>query len=88
MRFVFLLTALAGCEEPLDLETCGLTDLVDCCTTDQQCLDGYGLDFPYCASPGESTGTCSQCVEDEQCGLDQVCRVLDPDEFYQACVPA
>jgi hypothetical protein len=45
----------------------------DCCEFDDQCLDFWGSDYPYCVdAPGEG-GICAVCVDDRDCANGFTC---------------
>lgn len=59
--------AVMGCGgDPV--ENCPDAPDRDCCTENVQCLDYYGLDFPYCVGGDRAGGgVCSQCARDDHC---------------------
>jgi hypothetical protein len=70
----------ALCVNPID--ECE-SDIIDCCTADNQCVDFWGSEYPFCYSPGESTGVCAECFTHDDCPEGQVCA--PDDEFGAFC---
>jgi hypothetical protein len=69
-----------------DIERCDADDpTVDCCATDRQCVVFFGDAFPYCETPGASSGRCVECRVDEDCDLQSQCDA-DP-EVGSFCAP-
>jgi len=67
---------LLACSPTHALKTCDDPG-TDCCTTDEQCLQYFGIDFPFCAEGG----SCAECITSEHCGEEAEClndSVLGP----------
>ena len=81
MRHALLTCLLLGCFpsfDTRDIERCEAEDpTVDCCATDRQCEVFFGDAFPYCETPGATSGRCVECRVDEDCDLDALCEA-DP----------
>jgi len=67
---MWLVMMWLGCSNPID--SCPTTD-IDCCDLDRECQEVYGDDYPFCTTPGESSGVCSECVIDADCSGDLLC---------------
>jgi len=89
MRFSPLLLLL-GCLPSFDagqIPSCEAPDAtVDCCTSDQECLNWFTDTFPYCENPGIETGRCVECRVDEHCDRNSQCD-RDP-EIGSFCAPS
>jgi len=81
LRRWLLLMAMTGCNP---VATCG-ADGVDCCTNDAQCLDHFGVSFPFCEDPGKATGQCVECRENLDCGPGDEC--VDDETYGKVCIP-
>lgn len=81
-RVVLLVSFLAACG-PGPVATCSEPG-VDCCKSDDECLDWFGTVYPFCENPGRTTGVCGECRADVDCGPTGRCE-QDPD-FGGYCI--
>lgn len=71
---IWALVGLAvGCTPYNPIDDC-TRDGIDCCEYDADCIDVYGDSYPYCTSPGLSSGVCSECVTSDECAAGLVCE--------------
>lgn len=57
----------------------------DCCTNNEQCLDYYGPQLPFCtAGDRDIGGTCSECKGDSDCKRGQLC--VDVGQGQKQCI--
>lgn len=84
-----LLSPLGACIDITDtkaLQTCDVEDeSVDCCSTADECTTYFGSEFPYCSTPGDTTGRCVECTTDSHCDQDAFCLLDSP--FGPYCAP-
>jgi hypothetical protein len=85
MRLVFLLVALVSCAVAVE-DVCG-PDEDGCCVEDQECIERYGVAYPYCYGAERGTGICSECSVDQTCQTEgEVCH--HPDAGPAFCEPS
>lgn len=70
MRYAVLLLALSCTAEPAPCDIAG----IDCCTADDECLDTYGAEAPFCVEPGAFSGYCGECSKGDHCAVDEWCK--------------
>ena len=79
---LLLALAVLGCDEnPVD--ACSADADHDCCSTDAQCEDFYGSDYPFCLSGSDGEGTCGECKVNDDCADGEYC---DTEDDFGVCL--
>jgi Cys-rich repeat protein len=81
--FILFSVLLLGCFEPKNsIDECQVSS-IDCCVADWECEEFYEntgtddegrpINYPFCTTPGETTGICSECLSDSDCDDGEYC---------------
>lgn len=79
-----MFVVLVACGNPV--ETCDNFPRTDCCSTNEQCFEVYGVEYPFCNRPDHPDGgTCSVCQRDGDCDAGEECSV--DGHGFGVCAP-